>query len=890
MIETDFPTQEQFDGFVRFLTKLVDSLPRLAAIVVLTGLSVFLLWRLMVLILRFFSLRQLLQRDMIFLELTPPAFSNKTPIAGKRFFTDLHGFDTIRAIRTKLLMQQVAFSVEVVGTREHGVRFIFCVPKENRDSFKNSIKAFDTNIQVQEIEDYLTKAQRLRALLLEFRLKDKYHPLQQFDSFTDDDPVDYLLRTMSDLKPGEIMVLQLVLSPTEVPNADKIRKRLLHNQEHLDELGRRHHKSVGGTLASGISSFLLGITSTVGDVYHGPTRSGKYHSSQNSIINHKQQAASGIRPSRDMGSLEEGLAEKVDAKLEDSLFRANIRALVVAGSSRNSRARANDIRKSFAVYKTKYQEVKSRLNIPVGLQNAYRLFMFEHRLPSLLIKNTGLLSAAEASSIYHFPNSEANYNGDVPALLSKTLPAPLTIRNYADKNAFDVVIGRNYHQGKATDIGLVGGERERHLYIIGGTGNGKSTLMKYAIIQDIKNGKGVAVIDPHGDLAQELLRHIPEERLNDVVYFNPADLKRPVGFNLLQMPKGLDDDERLMEQNRIVDAIISIFRKVFSDDEKGGHRIEDVLRNSIETAMTIKGATLFTVLKLLRNKRYRKRIIAGLEDEFLKDFWREELGSAGDMQRVSMSKGVTMKIDRFRASPPARRVLEQSKSTINFEDIMNSGKILICNFSEEIGEDTSALFGTTVLAELKIAAQRRANIDPSERKPFYLYVDEFQNFATSPFIKMLSSLRKYKVYLTIAEQSTAQQENQRMVEAILSNVNTIVCFRAGSPADEQLLLQRFTPFLEPGEIMNLPTYHFYARLSAMTSQPPVSGVTVVPDIGDKEIADRVLEASRQNYGHEYVSKKKPTKPVADQNKPEVSQNTENTDDGESYPDAGDLAE
>lgn len=299
-------------------------------------------------------------------------------------------------------------------------------------------------------------------------------------------------------------------------------------------------------------------------------------------------------------------------------------------------------------------------------------------------------------------------------------------------------------------------------------------------------------------------------------------------------------------------------RKVFDDDENtGAHRIEDMLRNSIHTAMTIKDATLFTVLKLLRNEKYRKRIVADLEDEYLKDFWREEMGKAGSMQRVSMSKGVTSRIDRFRTSPSAKRILEQPKSTINFEDIINSGKILICNFAEgEIGEDTSALFGTAIIAELKMAAERRAKIDASERRPFYVYVDEFQNFATESFAKMLSGSRKYKLFLTIAQQSTAQQETQRMTEGLLSNLSTIICFRTGSPADEQLLISRFEPYLELGDISNLPTYSFYARLSAITPQEPVSGMTLLlQDKGNEELAKEVIEASRANYAKEYIPPK-----------------------------------
>lgn len=199
-------------------------------------------------------------------------------------------------------------------------------------------------------------------------------------------------------------------------------------------------------------------------------------------------------------------------------------------------------------------------------------------------------------------------------------------------------------------------------------------------------------------------------------------------------------------------------------------------------------------------------------------------------------------------------MLEQPKSTINFEDVLASKKILICNFSKGmLGEDTSALFGTTVLAKLQTAALRRARIDEYNRVPFYLYVDEFQNFATMSFVQMLSEARKYKLFLTMAEQSTSQQDQQRLVDIILANVGTIVCFRSGSPADERLVLPLFSPFIEQGEIANLPAYSYYVRIAAINAQEPMSGVTVVvEDVGSEEIAVRVVESSRKLYAKEVV--------------------------------------
>jgi len=366
----------------------------------------------------------------------------------------------------------------------------------------------------------------------------------------------------------------------------------------------------------------------------------------------------------------------------------------------------------------------------------------------------------------------------------------------------------------------------------------------------------VGVIDPHGDLAEYVLRNIPEERKADVVYFNPDDIDYPIGLNLAEIDPSVTGSDRLKLQSRRTEIVIEAMRKVFSDDGTGGHLIESILCNGLLTAMTIDGATLFTIQKLLRNKRYRDKVVATLEDERLVDFWTEEIGKAGEMQRVSMTKGVTEKLDRFEGDPFISRIFGQKKSTINFDEILD-GKIFICNLSKgRIGPDNSSLLGTIVLSLIQLATEARARRREDDRPPFYLYVDEFQNFATIGFAEMVAEARKYGLYLTMAEQTTAQLDDRRIAGMILANVGTIVCFRTGNPDDERLLLPFFGKFLQPGEINSLPTYNFYARMASMISQPPLSGITIVPeDSHDNELAARVIDASRKNYATKYVPEK-----------------------------------
>ena len=306
-------------------------------------------------------------------------------------------------------------------------------------------------------------------------------------------------------------------------------------------------------------------------------------------------------------------------------------------------------------------------------------------------------------------------------------------------------LGKIPYGNVTTDIGLTDEDRSRHVYIIGQTGSGKSTIMYHMAHDDIQKGRGVALVDPHGDLAEELVELVPEERINDLIYFNPFDVKHPVGINLLELTPTHDEDDLELEKELVCESAISIFRKVFSkDDNVDAHRIEYILRNTIYTAFTVPDATIFKVYDLLNDPIFQKTVTAKLEDENLVHFWKNEFGRAGNYQVVKMVSGVTARVGRFLFSPTAKRLLEQPHSTINFDDILASGKILLCNLAEgKLGEDTSQLLGTTAIAKIQQAAHCRARIHSTERSPFYLFIDEFQNFATAPFTKLLSGGRKF---------------------------------------------------------------------------------------------------------------------------------------------------
>ncbi len=799
------------------------------------------------------SRRWLIKRKLVYLELTPPTRTDQDPLATGKLFAVLHGLGTVRSLKDKLLGRKLVCSLEIASSRAHGIRYIVGVAEQEVDSVQHIITAYVPEMKIRTIPDYLSaEISRQNTKVLEFKQTGHFaYPLERHDIIETYDPIAHLTGAMTQLKDKETMVLQFVISPVSLRHGAAITRRLLNNEDLLSHLGSKNLSVFGKALHS-LNRLMFSVIELVGSVIHGSSTMN-YQTAQKDAHD-KLQIAQRLKPARQLSSFEQELAASIDYKVRQPLFRVSLRVIVVSPSKQERSNRLSAIRASLASFTVpKYQSLGVRRSW-LGLVERHRLLNASRRLPTLLASHNCLLSVTEIAGLYHFPNSAAAKTENIVKSLSRTLPTPVSFKANPD---FDITLGENNYHSAVTPIGLTAAERQRHVYIIGGTGNGKTTMLLYAITQDIAAGKGVIVLDPHGDLAETVLRHVPEGRLKDVIYFNPDDISYPIGLNLLELPEGLSGDELLREKDLVTESAISVMRKIFSDDDSGGHRIEYILRNTIQTALTLDKPTLFTIFDLLNDNRYRRKVVKGLEDKDLKNFWKNELGKAGDFQKVKMAAGITAKIGRFLFSASAKRVLEQERSTIDFDDILSSGKILVCNFSKGlIGEDTSTLFGTTVLAKLQMASLRRARLPQAERRPAYLYVDEFQNFATMAFVQMLSEARKYKLFLTMAEQSTAQQDEQRLVDIILANVGSVICFRSGSPADERHVLPLFSPYIESGEIASLPSFNFYMRIAALEAQEPLSGMTVLlSSDGSAKSAARIKQLSRKHYAIRYKAKK-----------------------------------
>lgn len=768
---------------------------------------------------RFWRMRK---RRIATLEITPPKHIDKAPLATEHLF----------GIISSLTGSHGITPMEIDASREDGIRYLIHTTSGNIAPLQRQIAAYLPDAKFQVI-DNARPLESTAAYSYALEIKQARHyayPLQPHEDLSVSDPANYIAGAMAKLKPRERLTMQLILTP----------HRSYWTNRLLNTIGSQGYAVIDNKIMAFIMSCPIWVW--IITAVYGLITNALLETSQLLVLLLVVSAFL-PKPEPNLTDSEKEFFAEVLAKLGKPLFRADIRIIVSSDDPDSMQDLARGIHSSLApLNRPSFQHLYAPRRYPEWLGEKITAFKIKHRIPSFLVFDSNILSSSELASIYHFPYGTITTEGMVRSH-SRTLPATLGMKN----NKFDIVLGQNNHHGEVTPIGLTAAERERHVFIIGGTGNGKTTMLQYAIVQDIQNGKGVAVVDPHGDMAEELLHHIPDECINDVIYFNPDDLAHPIGMNLLELTPGLEGDELLREKDLVTEAVVSVFRKIFSEDDSGGHRIEYVLRNAIQTALFVEDATLFTVYDLLNNPAYRKKVLATIDDKNLINFWKQELGKAGDMQKVKMAAGITAKIGRFLFSASAKRILEQPRSTINFDEILD-GKILICNFSKGlIGEDTSELFGIAVLAKLQLASLRRARVKQADRKPFYLYVDEFQNFATPSFVQMLSEARKYKVYLTMAEQTTSQQDEQQMVNVILANVGAVICFRSGNPSDEKLVLPLFEPYVEKGEIANLPSYNFYMRVSAQKSQEPLSGETIILSEAGKNKSEVVIRTSQRQY-------------------------------------------
>jgi len=389
-------------------------------------------------------------------------------------------------------------------------------------------------------------------------------------------------------------------------------------------------------------------------------------------------------------------------------------------------------------------------------------------------------------------------------------------------------------------FGIKTDDRRRHMYLIGKTGMGKSTMIENMIVQDIQEGRGIAVVDPHGDLIEKIIKYIPSNRINDIIYFNPADLEYPIAFNVLESVS-------IEHRHLVASGLIGVFKKIWADT--WGPRLEYVLRNAILALLEYPGSTLLGIMRMLTDKVFRKKVIEKITDPVVKAFWIEEYSRYPDRFQAEAIAPIQNKVGAFLSSSLIRNIVGQVKSTIDLREIMDNKKILLLNLAKgRLGEDNSALLGAMMITKIQLAAMSRVEIPEEERVDFYLYVDEFQNFATESFANILSEARKYRLNLIIAHQYILQL-SEEVSAAVFGNVGTLICFRVGAE-DAEFLAKEFAPRFDETDLVNLNKYNFYLKLmiDGVASEPfSATGLPPLPGPGQLDNLEKVLRVSREKY-------------------------------------------
>lgn len=493
-------------------------------------------------------------------------------------------------------------------------------------------------------------------------------------------------------------------------------------------------------------------------------------------------------------------------------------------------------------------------NVTGNSLSLVRPFFWQRKkfLKAILARNTDymprsqILNVLELATMYHFPSKmlstipNLSWSKTILSDPPENLPVAEEIEDEEKKKTN--FFARTDFKNKSMVFGVKKIDRRKHMYLIGKTGTGKSTLIANLAINDIRNGEGLAVVDPHGDLSEVLLDYIPSYRVNDVVYMNPADVERSFHLNPLEV-------DNPSQKELVASGIVSIFYKLYGNS--WGPRLEYILRNVILTLVGITDSTLLMVPELLTNSKFRKKTVEGVGDPVLKNFWLNEFEKMPDRLREESISPILNKVGQFLSSQVIRNIVGFPKSTVNLEDIMNNGKIAILNLSQgRIGEDNSALLGAMIITKLQLAAMNRVNIPEAERRDFYLYVDEFQNFATTSFIKILSEARKYHLNLILANQYTAQID-PLVRSAIFGNAGTIMSFIIGAE-DTPIMAREFGERFKEEDLLSLGNYQLLLKMSidGLTSTPFFAQSLPLPQ-SKTQNREKTIRASKERYtkGH-----------------------------------------
>lgn len=526
--------------------------------------------------------------------------------------------------------------------------------------------------------------------------------------------------------------------------------------------------------------------------------------------------------------------EGIENKIGKPGFNTTIRVVVSSSSEEAAEAHLNNIMSAFGQFNAanEFKQNKIWFKGMFVRDFIYRFWPLRGQ--------TSILSSEELATIFHFPNKSIT-TPHIFWLTSKRAPAPTQIPGSG------LFIGNSRFRGQVKSVYVSEGDRQRHMYIIGKTGTGKSEFLKDMILQDIRNGEGVAVIDPHGDLVEGVMPLIPPQRAEDVIVFDPSDTQRPIGLNIM---------EAYTEEQKhyMVSSIIGLFYKLYDPNQTGivGPRLEHGIRNAMLTVMAETGNTFIEVQRALTDSAFVQDLLPKVTDPIIRRYWTDQIAQTNDFHKSEVLDYIVSKFGRFITNKLMRNIIGQSKSSFDFRKVMDEKKILLVNLSKgKIGEENSNFIGLILVPKLVVAAMSRQDIPQEERQNFYLYVDEFQNFATPDFAQILSEARKYRLNLIVANQFTSQMQDE-VKNAVFGNVGTIVSFRVGVQ-DANYLQHEFQPIFSEADLINIDRFNAYVR-TIVNGEPvtPFSvdmtrDMTAEKAMSNPRVAELIKELSRLKY-------------------------------------------
>ncbi len=707
------------------------------------------------------------------------------------------------------------FTIELANSvLSSEIVFYISIPDSKRSLFERQIQSIFPNVKITEKKDdynIFNEYGDYSGSVAEFS-KNDIMPIKTYDQF-DYDPLNVLLNAFSKINREEGGAsIQIIVKPAPEERTGFFRRVLKEMEK-----GYKFKEALERADTSFSNLFKL-----VGKEFISSSPKGdKEKMKEESVVSNKLPT------------------ENVQQKLSSQLASVNIRILSSAVTKEESDSILFDIESAFNQFEnTNGNKIKFNRLSGKDLLNLTRSFSFR-----LFADNAEMvMNLKELTTTMHLPEVNFGAISELKQTKANTAAAPL------DMPKEGILLGKNIYRNIETEIHLSPEDRLRHFYVIGQTGTGKTTILKTMIRQDILNGDGVCMIDPHGSDIQEVLSFIPPERYDDVIYFDPSYTERPMGLNMLEYDPSYPEQKTF-----VVNELLSIFKKLYgATPESMGPAFEQYFRNSALLVMEDpeSGNTLLDISRVLSDRNYRKYKLSKCKNPLVVQFWENAERTTGDQGLANYVQYITNKFDVFLSNEIMRPIVSQEKSVFNFRDIMDNKKILLVNLSKgRLGDINSNLVGLIIVGKLLMAALSRVDIPEEERNPFYLYIDEFQNVTTDSISTILSEARKYKLSLTIAHQFIAQLDD-KIKNAVFGNVGSMSVFRV-SAEDAEYLEKQLTPVFTRQDLINLEMHNSYVKmLSNGKPIKPFSMVTNLPPRGSKILLDKIKQLSYLKFGRE----------------------------------------